>query len=56
MVIFGIIKYRMYVFLFGILLLGFLGDGGDCRFGRRGGCGTGIAGEGMVKWNINIKI
>ena len=45
----------MYVFLFGILLLGFLGDGGDCRFGRRGGCGTGIAGKRAVNGILTLK-
>lgn len=54
-VIFGIIKYRMYVFLFGILLFGFWGNGGDCRFGRGGGCGTGIAGERAVNGILTLK-
>lgn len=28
---------------------------GDCRFGRGGGCGTGIAGKGVVNGILTLK-
>ena len=54
-VIFGIIKYRMYVFLFGILLFGFLGMEGTAVLAEGEGVARGLRGRGG-KWNINIKI
>lgn len=44
-----------HVLLFRILLFLILGDGGDCRFGRRGGYGTGIAGKRAVNGILTLK-
>ena len=46
MVIFGIIKYRMYVFLFGILLFGFLGMEGTAVLAEGVGVARGLRGRG----------
>lgn len=54
-VIFGIIKYRMYVFLFGILLFGFWEMEGTAVLTEGEGVARGLR-KRSGKWNINIKI